>query len=290
MPIPPQREIAAPLLHLIYTKGGIIQPQETINLLAKYFNLSELEISTKYQKSGDNIFENRIRWARYLLCEKDLLLRNRYGTWVISEKGKIVIKEVGLDNATFPSSDGYLTLSEVILEKKKQTKQEETLFPVGNYKIEKYSVREDNNNEEELVLRLVLEELAKDDKKRFPDDFILQDYKKGFYEVKLSGTQLQLATLSNKTITSKTGHFRYEAKSKAEAKYIIYGHKIGENCIKIPEDPLILCKVVLEYEKHCTNIKNKAFNLTLELVNYDDIKAKQLSDKIIEKLGLRYKE
>lgn len=287
MPLPSEREIAIPLLHLTYAKGGMIIPKEAVNILKRYFNLTEVEISQKYQNTRENIFNNRIRWARNALCKRGLFLRESYGQWKISEEGKAVIKEFGLDSIPFPSPERYSKLSEIVFGKKRQRKQENALGTIQKSEKKSYPYQDNGIDNEEYIFSIVRKKIIGENIKKFPEDFIPKDYQGDFYEIPLPGVKLQIDKFFDSLIKSEIGHFRYEAKNKAEAKYIFYGHEIGKKFICIPKDPLILFRTVKEYENYRKNLEDKIFNLVLELINSDNLMAEKITKQIIEKLDLK---
>jgi len=169
MPIPSQKDIQIPLLHLIYSKGGKVEPMEVFDELAAYFGLTEEETEEKH-RSGGGKFYKRIAWARYYLCEEGLLDRSSHGIWKITEKGKKELSRLRLVGRPFSG----LTPS----------KDQGALSAVN-------PVRESESDDEKII-ELILQEIAPDGPKKFPDDF-LDDNCTDFYEVELPGTQLQFA-------------------------------------------------------------------------------------------------
>jgi len=266
MSIPSQKDIRIPLLHLIHAKGGEVRRQEACEMLANYFGLTEEELEELYS-SGNKVFEHRVSWVRFKLCSEGFLNGSTYGLWKITEKGINELSRLGFIDKPFP----------VIETPKNKTTFDITIRLPGSPLSE----------ELEELLELIVDEIAPDGPKKFPEDF-LDDNCTDFYEVELPGTQLQLAPLTRAIITSPKRHFRYQAKNPPEAKYILYAYDVGSKKIKIPKDNLTLFKVVKAYEKYCDELARKAFELFLEFTNDED-KAELLKKEVEKKLGLRAK-
>jgi hypothetical protein len=265
MSIPSQKEIIVPLLHLIHSLGGEAKPPLVYDILAKYFALTEKE-RQQLQPSGVNImFENRVAWVRNMLCDQGFLDRSIRGIWKITEKGRRELSRLGLIDKPFPNSKSY---------------QDQSITTTTK------GIKELKSDDEE-ILDLILDEIAPDGPKRFPDDF-LDNNCSDFYELDLPGIQLRLAPLSETIITSPKGYFRYQAKNPPEAKYILYAHKVGSKKVKIPKDNLTLFKAVKAYEKYCYDVMKESFELFIEFTN-DEEKAESLTDIIANRLDLRAK-
>lgn len=264
MPIPSQKEIAIPLLHLIQSLGGEVKPTDVYDELAGYFKLTENEIQEMHPSGYDRIFENRVRWAREKLCQQGFLERSIRGIWKITEKGRKQLARLGLIDKPFPAK-----------------------YPQGSKITSPPKSRKESKSKDEEILDLILKEIAPDGPKQFPEDF-LDNKCSDFYEICLPGTQLYLAPLSKVTITSPKGYFRYQAKKPSEAKYILYCHKLGLKKINVPSDNLTLFKVVKAYERYCDELTRRAFRFFLEFTN-DEYKAEELTKEITRKLELRGK-
>ncbi|MGQ9760247.1 MAG: winged helix-turn-helix domain-containing protein [Candidatus Methanomethylicaceae archaeon] len=264
MPIPSQKEIQIPLLHLIHTMGGQVRPGDVYDILANYFALTENE-RQQLQPSGARKFDNIVRWSRNYLCKLGFLDRSTYGIWKITEKGRKELSRLGLIDKPFPRGTSS------------QNQR------VGGY----LEGAKEAESDDEEILQLILEKIAPNGPRRFPEDF-LDSNCSDFYEVELPGMQLHLAPLSQTIITSPKGYFRYEAKNPPEAKYILYAHKVGLKKVKIPTDNLTLFKVVKAYEKYCEEIIKRSFELALEFT-YDEHRAETLVNEIANKLNLRTK-
>lgn len=265
MPIPPQKDIRIPLLHLIHDLGGEVKPGDAYEILARYFGLTEKERQEMLPSGGSRKFYNWVAWARNSLCLQGFLDRNIRGVWKITEKGRTELSRLGLIDKPFPISTSLQ--SQRVLTPSKDSKE--------------------LKSDDEKLLKLILEEIAPNGPKQFPDDF-LDSSCSDFYEVELPGTQLDLAPLSQTIITSLKGYFRYQAKNPPEAKYILYAHNVGSKKIKIPRDNLALFKTVKAYEKYCDELIRRSFELFLEFTNDED-KAEEFTMKVITKLQLKGK-
>ncbi len=260
MSIPSQKEIQIPLLHLIYSRGGQVNPGDACAILADYFRLTEKERAELLPSGLDKKFNNRVHWARNSLCYQGLLDRTIRGLWKITEKGRQELSRVGLIDKPFPIS---------------ASSQVQTV-PASTLK-----------SDDDEIIHLILEEIAPDGAKKFPDDF-LDDECTDFCELELPGMQLQLAPLSQTTITSPKGYFRYQAKNPPEAKYILYAHNVGSKKVRIPRDNLVLFKAVKAYEKYCDEMTRRAFELFLKITHNED-KSEELTKEIARRLNLRVK-
>lgn len=262
MPILSEKDIQIPLLHLIHDMGGEVKPSEVYDRLADYFRLTEKERQEVQPSLISKKFDNRVAWARNSLCLQGFLDRSTHGIWKITEKARRKLSRLGLINKRFPVVTSSLGQGASI-----STKGEKEL-----------------KSDDEELLELVLEEIAPNGPKQFPDDFL--DNRTDFFEVDLPGTQLHLAFLSETIITSPKGYFRYQAKNPPEAKYILYAHKVGLKKVKVPGDNLILFKAVKAYERYCDEMRRKSFELFLEFT-FDEQKAEILASEIEKRLNLR---
>jgi hypothetical protein len=265
MSIPSEKEIRVPLLHLIYAMGGAVRPHEVYTILADYFGLNEKEREEITPSAGSKKFDNRVQWARYSLCSQGFLDSSTRGVWKITERGRNQLSRLGLIDKPFPGAASL--------------KDQNVLTSLK-------SVKEAISDDEEII-EFILEEIAPDGAKKFPDDFLDVNYT-DFYELELPGTPLHLAPLTETIITSTKGYFRYHAKNPAEAKYILYAHNVGSKKIKLPKDNLILFKMVKAYEKYCNELVHRAFELFLEFTHDEDI-SEELTKKIVRRLNLKAK-
>jgi len=265
MPIPPQKDIQIPLLHLIHAMGGEAKPREVYDKLANYFRLTEEEREEILPSGLSKKFDNRVQLARYSLCSQSFLDSSTRGLWKITEKGRNELSRLGLIDKPFPGAASL--------------KDQDVLISLKGAKEAK--------SDDEEIIELILEEIAPNVAKKFPDDFLDVNCT-DFYEVELPGTQLHLAPLTKTIISSTKGYFRYQAKNPAEAKYILYAHNVGSKKIKLPKDNLILFKTVKAYEKYCDELAHRAFELFLEFT-HDEDKSEELTKEIVRRLGLKAK-
>lgn len=261
MAIPTRRLIEIPLLHLIYTLGGEVKPEDTYRPLAEYFSLSEEEQNELLPSGISKKWENRVQWARFHLTKKGFLDGSIRGIWKITEKGKKELERLGLLNKPFSKKIPYQK---------------------GPYRIKNKTL----SSEDEELIQLVIEDILPQGNKTFPDDFI--DNKAQLREIEVPGTELHLNPHSRTLVVSPKGYFRYQAKNPPEAKYIIYANKKGQKKIKIPRDNLSIFKAVTAYEKYVSDTLKKCFELFLDFT-YDEAKAEFLTQVVKERLGLKEK-
>lgn len=258
MAIPSQKDIHVPLLHLIYAIGGEAKPRDVCDRLADFFKLTENERNETLPSGLNKKFNHRVYLARYSLCSQGFLDGTSHGVWRITEEG---IKEISrLVLAGEPSKGQDLSRSKCENEKE---------------------------SEDEMILELVLEEIAPDGPQKFPDHF-LDDDRTDLDEIELPGTQLCLAPKTKTIITSPSGYFKYTAKNPVEAKYILYAHHKGLKQVKIPKNNFTLFRVVKSYERYCNDIMKRTFELFLEFT-YDEHKAESLTTELMKRLDLRFK-
>jgi len=90
--IPDFQSIMLPLLEITGDKKERTL-QEVRNSLAKYFNLTEEEISELLSKSKQQRFNNRVGWARTYLKKAGLLIYTPKGHFKITDRGLKVLQE-----------------------------------------------------------------------------------------------------------------------------------------------------------------------------------------------------
>ena len=123
--VPDFQSIMLPLLEITGDKKEHTI-QEVRDLLAKYFNLTEDEISELLSKSKQQRFNNRVGWARTYLKKAGLLEYSGVGSFIITEHGLKVLQEK-------PSKINikYLTRFPEFLEFKKLSKKEKKIKDTG---------------------------------------------------------------------------------------------------------------------------------------------------------------
>ncbi len=77
-----------PLLDALRDLGDSGKPKEVSGKIAENMNLKDA-ILDETLNSGTNKFHNQVAWARQYLVWEGLLDSSKYGTWKLTEKGKI---------------------------------------------------------------------------------------------------------------------------------------------------------------------------------------------------------
>jgi restriction system protein len=77
-----------PVLDALRDLGGSAKPAEITEWIGKKFNISDKELSERYEKSGVLKFQNKLAWARQYLVWEELLESSKHGVWVLSNKGR----------------------------------------------------------------------------------------------------------------------------------------------------------------------------------------------------------
>ena len=121
MAIPKHDEIRIPALNLL-SNGTQFKMKDFIEPLAKYFNLTEDEISEMYPSGNGHIFYDRISWALSYLYMSKLLDKPKRGIYQINEKGRQMLKNPTKINAYI---DSILEKREPSSRQKKQTTSEQ---------------------------------------------------------------------------------------------------------------------------------------------------------------------
>ncbi len=91
MAIPTQSKILFPLLKAVNDKVEH-HVNEVVDLLANYFQLSDNEKNQQYPSGNDNVFRNRVRFARSFLVKVGLLEHPKRGYIKISQRGIEALK------------------------------------------------------------------------------------------------------------------------------------------------------------------------------------------------------
>ncbi|MBN2379641.1 SAM-dependent DNA methyltransferase [candidate division WOR-3 bacterium] len=84
----------------------------------------------------------------------------------------------------------------------------------------------------------------------------------------------------------EAGGNQYDFNSLHEAKFAFYAQKPGVYVVKAPTDPVIMAKVIKQYDVWAKELYDKVFKKTLGRVN-DDIQAKRITDQVFQKLGVK---
>jgi len=90
--IPSCDELMLPMLKFL-GDGQEHSMREVEDHLAKVFNVTEEEISQRYEVSGDSIFKNRVSWARTYLLKARLIDAPRRGYVIITDRGRDVLAQ-----------------------------------------------------------------------------------------------------------------------------------------------------------------------------------------------------
>jgi restriction system protein len=91
MAIPDFQSVMLPLMNYS-SDGREHNVRDTIEYLAKEFNLSDEELTELLPSGSQAIFENRVRWAKTHLSKAGLLSSPRRSIFIISERGKKVLQ------------------------------------------------------------------------------------------------------------------------------------------------------------------------------------------------------
>jgi len=261
--MPSEHEMQVPLLHLINSEGGSVSPSTAYIKLAAYYALTEEECNELQPSGTSKKFNSRVAWARYFLCSKGFLDRSVHGLWKITALGKSHLGQLGLLDRQFSVSENF--------EKMKPLTQ---------------SIASPRISENDELIDLVLDEIAPNGPQHFPDDFLNNAENIDFCTVEMPGTEICMAPLSQTTLTSKKGYFKYKARNPTEAKYIIYSYTMGTKSIKIPVDNFTTFKVIKSYEQYCRSLCMRAFEYFIDFT-HDEEKAEQLTQEVQRRLDLR---
>jgi len=98
----------------------------------------------------------------------------------------------------------------------------------------------------------VLVDVLPDGPRRFPDDFWSSAARQGqFTEVTLPQSPLRYAghMFGREEVVAEDG-FQYQARTKHEAKYLIYAQAAGQEMTRLPAQPVELSRTVANYEQY----------------------------------------
>jgi hypothetical protein len=85
-------------------------------------------------------------------------------------------------------------------------------------------------------------------------------------------------------VTSEGG-FRYEARSPAEAKFLIYTQMAGSFLVPLPREPIAIFKTVTNYEIYLRKLKERLLEAFLNRT-LDQKMAERLTQKVWQELRL----
>lgn len=91
MAIPKHDDIRVPAMKLL-EKNGTMKLRDFTEPLAKYFNLTDDEVSEMYASGNGHIFYDRISWALSYLNMAGLLEKPRRGMYQVNQKGIELLK------------------------------------------------------------------------------------------------------------------------------------------------------------------------------------------------------
>ena len=92
MPIPDFQSIMLPLLKIL-ADGKVYKYREIIEALVREFQVTEAERKEMLPSGQQEIFANRVGWAKTYLKKAGLIDSPQRATFVISEKGKEILSQ-----------------------------------------------------------------------------------------------------------------------------------------------------------------------------------------------------
>jgi restriction system protein len=93
--LPTQEELVLPLLRVINASGRGIRPPEAVAWLADEFRLTEEQRERLNPSRTNNMFYNRVNWARLRFVKDGLVSDEQYGVWVITDAGRKELRSRG---------------------------------------------------------------------------------------------------------------------------------------------------------------------------------------------------
>ncbi|MGA9347184.1 MAG: N-6 DNA methylase [Anaerolineae bacterium] len=111
------------------------------------------------------------------------------------------------------------------------------------------------------VAEEVLADVLPDGPRRFPDDFWSPAARQGeFTEVTLPQAPLRYAGhMFGREEVVAEGGFHYQARSKHEAKYLIYAQAAGQEVARLPAQPVELSRTVANYEQYVRQTRDALY-------------------------------
>lgn len=91
MTIPDYQTIMLPLLKIAADRKEHSK-HEVVNILANQFHLTELERKLLLYSGKQELFDNRVGWARTYLIKAGLIISTRWGYFSITDKGLELLK------------------------------------------------------------------------------------------------------------------------------------------------------------------------------------------------------
>jgi len=120
--------------------------------------------------------------------------------------------------------------------------------------------------------------------RNFPKDFMPSKVKT--HKISLPSQPFERLVEKGMFSYLEAGGKQYDFNSVHEAKFAFYAQKQGILSIEVPTDPVILAKVIKEYELWSTGLHEKIHEAAMARVN-DYAGAVRITEQILEKLGVR---
>jgi len=258
--LPSCKEIAMPLLHFMANHGGTTRPKDAIDALGDFFGLSPRVREARYD-SVPNLrrWDSRVHTAMQVLKNNGHVASAGRGLWKVTREGERELRQRGLLSQSFPA-----------------------LTP-GAYAESGLGGR--TAPPRDLVSQVASEVLA-NGVCSFPEDFLPE--RPGsveFREIEVPPVKLRLAPHSKMKIVAPGLPFRYECKNPVEAAYILFAHRPGERCVRLPCGNLLLYRMVSDYRQYIRVLRDRILNRLAELT-LDGERAAELARHVFRRVGL----
>ena len=115
--IPVYSELFGAVLDALKSLGGSGKPSEVRDFLAKELSLSDAALEVT-KKNGEQLFMNRVQWARFYLAKSGYIGSSRRGVWSLTDDGRHVVisddteRQIIANAATVPKSKDAATPNE----------------------------------------------------------------------------------------------------------------------------------------------------------------------------------
>ena len=140
----------------------------------------------------------------------------------------------------------------------------------------------------EKLKKSVAEKILPDGLRKFPESFLPDNLKpSNFKEIQVPLEPLKLGhqmMVFYEVITDS--EFKYDASGEEEARYLVFAQKPNQYIVKVPKNPIIVQKAVIEYEKYLKKLLRELFN-ELYTRTSDHSLSDQLAKDILSELGAR---
>ena len=105
MPLPRVRELEVPILEVLEKAGGLLPSAEAVRRVVERFRriLTPDELQAR-NKSGTNVFQERIHFARLRLVHIGEIEKAKYGVWGITDRGRQRLDKEGNRQRRVPLS------------------------------------------------------------------------------------------------------------------------------------------------------------------------------------------